>query len=173
MIYSNPFARMAPMRAVHIFLALCLVPTGIATGQSASAQWPLDSGSRVRIQAPIFSDNTQVGTVVKAQRDTLEFRPWRGTTSTAVGLRDITGLDVYQGTHGRKAKGALIGFLLGGGIAAGAAAAAWKPGEAFDFGRGGDAALAGFAGGLAGGLIGFLVGAHETDTWVPVRLPNR
>ena len=173
MISSNPLDGRATMRAVHIFLALCLVPTGIATGQSGSAQWPLDSGSRVRIQAPIFSDNTQVGTVVKTQGDTLQFRPWRGTTSTAVGLRDITGLDVYQGTHDRKAKGALIGFLVGGGIAAGVAAAAWKPSASFDFGRGGDAAFAGLFGGLAGGLVGFLVGAHETDTWIPVRLPNR
>jgi hypothetical protein len=173
MISSNPFAGIATMRAVHIFVALCLIPTGIATAQSASARWPLDSGSRERIQGPIFSDNTQVGTVVKAQGDSLQFRPWRGTTSTAVGLSDITRLDLYQGTHGRKAKGAFIGFLLGGGIAAGAAAAAWKPGEAFDFGRGGDAALAGLFGGLAGGLVGFLVGAHETDTWIPVRLPNR
>jgi hypothetical protein len=115
----------------------------------------------------------QVGTVVKARSDTLQFRPWRGTTSTAVGLTDISRLDLYQGTHGRKAKGALIGFLVGGGIAAGVAAASWKPTASFDFGRGGDAALAGFAGGLAGGLVGFLVGAHETDTWIPVRLPNR
>jgi hypothetical protein len=161
------------MRAVHIFLTLCLVPTGLATAQSASAQWPLDSGSRVRIQAPIFSDNAQVGTVMKAQGDSLQFRPWRGTTTTAVGLTDITRLDLYQGTHGRKAKGALIGFLVGSGIAAGVAAATWKQTASFDFGRGGDAAFAGLFGGLAGGLVGFLVGAHETDTWIPVRLPNR
>jgi hypothetical protein len=173
MISSNPLNGKATVRTVHIFLALCLVPTGIATAQSTSARWPLDSGSRVRIQAPIFSDKAQVGTVVKAQGDTLQFRPWRETASTAVGLRDITRLDVYQGTHGRKTKGTLIGFLLVGGIAAGAAAAAWKPTASFDFGRGGDAALAGFAGGLAGGLVGFLVGAHETDTWAPVKLPNR
>jgi hypothetical protein len=173
MISSNPLDGMAAMRAVHIFLALCLVPTGVATAQSASSQWPLDSGSRVRIHSPIFSDNTQQGTVMRTEVDTLRFRPWRVTASTAVGLRDITGLDLYQGTHGRKAKGALIGFLVGGGIAAGVAAATWKQTASFDFGRGGDAAFAGLFGGLAGGLVGFLVGAHETDTWIPVRLPNR
>jgi hypothetical protein len=178
MISSNPMDGRAILRAVHIFLALCLVPTAVATAQSASAQWPLDSGSMVRIHSPIFSDNPQVGTVVKAQGDTLQFRPWRGTTSTAVGLTDISRLDLYQGTHGRKAKGALIGFLIGGGLAAGITAATWKKptngcGLCVDFGRGGDAAVAGLFGGVAGGLLGFLVGAHETDTWARVWLPNR
>jgi hypothetical protein len=160
------------MRSRHVFLALCLVPMGIATAQSVNARWPLDSGSRVRIHSPIFTDNTQQGTVMRTEADTLRFRPWRVTASTGVGLRDITGIDVYQGTHSRKTKGALIGFILGGGIAAGIAAATWKPSASFDFGRGGDAAFAGLFGGLGGGLVGFLVGAHETDTWVPVKLPT-
>jgi hypothetical protein len=163
------------MGTLKIFVALCLVPTAIATAQTRSAEWPLDSGSRVRIHAPIFSDKAQQGTVVRTQADTLHFRAWPSTTSTAVGLRDITRIDVFQGTHSRKTKGALIGFAIGGGLAAGVAAATWKPSTsiALDFGRGGDAALAGLAGGLVGGLVGFLVGAQETDTWVPVRLPNR
>ncbi len=161
------------MRTLHIVMALWLVPMGIATAQSASAQWPLDSGSRVRIEAPIFSDKTQQGTVLRTQGDTNMFRPWRGTGSTAVGLRDITRLDVHQGTHSRKAKGALIGFLVGGGIAAGVAAATWKKTASFDFGRGGDAAFVGVPVGLLGALVGFLIGAQETDTWVPVKLPNR
>ena len=43
--------------------------------------------------------------------DTLRFRPWRDTASSAaVALHDIARLDVHQGTHGRKLKGALIGF---------------------------------------------------------------
>jgi len=161
------------MRTLHILAALCLVPAGIAIAQSASAQWPLDSGSRVRIHSPIFSENTQQGTVVGTQSDTLLFRPWRGTVGTTVDLRDITRLDVFQGTHSRKGKGALIGFLVAGGIAAGVTAVTWKKTASFDFGRGGDAAFVGVPVGLLGAVVGMLIGAQETDTWVPVRLPNR
>ncbi len=161
------------MRTLLILVALCLVPAGIAIAQSASAQWPLDSGSRVRIHSPVFSDNPQQGTVMATQGDTLMFRPWRGTASITVGLRDITRLDVFQGTHSRKGKGALIGFLVAGGIAAGVTAATWKKTANFDFGRGGDAALVGVPVGLLGAVVGMLIGARETDTWVPVRLPNR
>jgi hypothetical protein len=163
------------MRTLQLFVALCLVPTAIAAAQSRSAEWPLDSGSRVRIQAPIFAEKTQIGTVVRTQGDTLHFRAWPRTTSTAVGLRDITRIDVFQGTHSRKLKGGLIGFALGGALAAGITAATWKKSTTIglDFGRGGDAAFVGVFGGLAGGLVGLLVGSQETDTWVPVRLPNR
>ena len=161
------------MRIVHILVALCVAPMGVAVAQSGSAQWPLDSGSRVRIQSPIFSDKTQHGTVVSTQGDTLHFRAGQGTASTAVGLHDITGIDVLQGTHTRAGKGALLGFALGAGIAAGIQAATWKKTSGFDFGRGGDAAMMALPGGLVGGLVGFLVGAQETETWVHVKLPNR
>lgn len=114
------------MRILHVFLALCLVPMEIATAQSVSTQWPLDSGSRVRIQAPIFSDKTQQGTVTSTQADTLRFRAWRTTASTAVGVKDISRIDVFQGTHSRKIKGTVIGFALGAGLAAGITAATWK-----------------------------------------------
>ena len=161
------------MRTVHILVALCLAPMGIAIAQSGSAQWPLDSGSRVRIESPIFSGKTQQGIVLSTRADTLNFRPGFGTISTAVGLRDITSIDVLQGTHSRKGKGALLGFALGAGIAAGIQAATWKKTNSFDFGRGGDAAMVAVPGGLVGGLVGFLVGAQERETWVRVNLPHR
>ena len=164
------------LRSLHIFLTLWLVPMATVTAQSRSTQWPLDSGSRVRIQGPIFSDKAREGTVLRTDGDTLRFRPWRDTvSSSAVGLHDITRLDVHQGTHSRKLKGALIGFALVGGITAAIKAATWKqpPGLGLDFGRGGDAAFDGFFAGIAGGVVGLLVGASETDTWVPVKLPNR
>ena len=164
------------LRTLHIFLTLWLVPMATVTAQSHSTQWPLDSGSRVRIRAPIFSDKTREGTVLKIDGDSLHFRPWRDSISTAaVALHDITRLDVHQGTHARKLKGALLGFALAGGITAGITAATWKqsPGLALDFGRGGDAAFTGFFAGIAGGVVGLLVGASETDTWAPVKLPDR
>ena len=163
------------MRSLQIVMVLAVVPFTIATAQSHRAAWPLDSGSRVRIQAPIFSGQEQQATVLRTDGDTLHFQPWRGAGSNVVGVNDITRIDVHQGTHGRKLKGALIGFALAGGVTAAITAATWKrsPGLSIDFGRGGDAALAGFFAGMAGGVVGLLVGAIETDTWVPVNLPNR
>ena len=160
------------MRTVLILVAFCLAPVEVAMAQSG-AQWPLDSGSRVRIQSPLFNGKTQQGTVMSTGADTLNFRAGLGTVSTAVGLNDITSIDVLQGTHTRAGKGALIGFALGAGIAAGIQAATWKKTTTFDFGRGGDAAMVAVPGGLVGGLVGLLFGARETETWVHVNLPNR
>lgn len=161
------------MRTVHILVALCLAPMGLAIAQSGRTQWPLDSGSRVRIQSPIFGGRTQEGTVVSTRADTLNFRPEFTPVSTAVGLHDITGIDVLQGTHSRKGKGALLGFALGAGIAAGVSAMSWKKTSGFDFGRAGDAAFYAVPGGLVGAVVGMLVGAQKTENWVQVRLPHR
>ncbi|HEY8850852.1 MAG TPA: hypothetical protein VIM36_01620 [Gemmatimonadaceae bacterium] len=163
------------MRSLQIVMVLAVVPFTIATAQSHGAVWPLDSGSRVRIQAPIFSGQEQQATVLRTDGDTLHFQPWRGTGSNSVGLHDITRLEVHQGTHGRKLKGALIGFALVGGVTAAVTAATWKrsPGLGMDFGQGGDAAFAGLFAGIAGGVVGLVVGSFETDTWAPVKLPNR
>lgn len=161
------------MRTVQILIALCLAPLEVAMAQSGSAQWPLDSGSRVRIQSSIFSGKTQQGTVVSTRADTLNFRPRFSPVSSAVGLRDIASIDVLQGTHSHKGKGALLGFALGAGIAAAIESATWKPTSGFDFGRGGDAALVALPGGLVGAVVGMLVGAQKTETWVPVNLPQR
>jgi len=163
------------MRSLQIVMVLAVMPLTIASAQSHRAAWPLDSGSRVRIQAPIFRGQEQEATVLRTDGDTLHFQPWRGTASNAVGVNDITRIDVQQGTHGRKLKGALIGFALVGGVTAAVTAATWKrsAGLGMDFGQGGDAAFAGLFAGIAGGVVGLVVGAFETDTWVPVKLPNR
>jgi hypothetical protein len=159
------------MRTARVLVALCLVPTVSVMAQSVRTQWPLDSGSKVRIQSIIFGD-TQTGTLVSTQADTLHFRPGFGTATTAVGLHDIASIDVFQGKHSRKTKGALWGFVLGAGFAAGFEAATWKETSGFDFGRGGDAALMALLGGLIGGVVGLLLGAHETENWARVKLPT-
>ena len=161
------------MRTVHILVALCLAPMGAAIAQAGNAQWPLDSGSRVRIQSPIFSGRTQEGTVVSTRADTLNFLTGFSPVSTAVALHDITGIDVLQDTHSRKGKGALLGFALGAGIAAGVSAMSWKKTSGFDFGRAGDAAFYAVPGGLVGAVVGMLVGAQKTENWVQVELPHR
>lgn len=160
------------MRSLHILAAAALMPMGVAKAQSPAAQWPPDSGSRVRIQSPIFSSKAQQGTVISTRGDTLLLQPALGTATTAVGLRDITSIEILSGKHSRKAKGALLGFVLGAGSAAAYAAATWKRSNGFDFGRDGDAAIMAVPGGLVGGLVGLLVGARETESWMRVKLPN-
>ena len=133
----------------------------------------VDTGSRVRIAAPIFGRRKQVGTVVSLTRDTLLLREGADPILQPIATPTITALDVSSGTHSRKGKGALLGFVLGAGLAAGYEAATWNHPTGFDFGRGGDAATVALPGGLIGGLFGLLVGAQETETWVPVNLPRR
>jgi hypothetical protein len=160
------------MRSLHIFVAALLLPMGVAKAQSLAAQWPLDSGSRVRIQSPIFSNKAQQGTVMSTRGDTLLFQSGLAAATTAIPLRDITSIDILQGRHTRKAKGALLGFVLGAGTAAAYAAATWKRSNGFDFGRDGDAAVMAVPGGLVGGLVGLLIGAQETESWMRVKVPS-
>jgi hypothetical protein len=159
------------MRSLHILAAALLLPMGVAKSQSLAAQWPPDSGSRVKIHSPIFSNKAQQGTVMSTRGDTLLLQPGLGTATTAVSVHDITSIDILQGKHSRKAKGAILGFLLGAGTAAAYTAATWKKSSGFDFGRDGDAAFMAVPGGLVGGVVGLLFGARETESWMRVKLP--
>jgi hypothetical protein len=162
------------MRFLSMFCAVVLV-TPVA-GRSQVYQpgmLHVDAGSRVRIAAPAFGPEKRVGTVMSLARDTLVFRYDAQPGYQSVPTSEITTLEVSSGRHSRKAKATLIGMVLGAGIAAGIQAATWKRTTSFDFGRGGDAALAAVPGALAGGMIGLLVGAHQTESWAPVNLPRR
>jgi hypothetical protein len=133
----------------------------------------VDSGSRVRVAAPVFGRRKQVGTVVSLTRDTLLLREGADPIFQPVATSEITALDVASGTHTRKGKGALLGFVLGAGIAGGISAMSWQKTSDFDFGRAGDAAFYAVPGGLIGAVVGMLAGAQQTETWVPVNLPRR
>ena len=162
------------MRFMSTLCAVVLMtPVAWISQISQSGVIQVDTGSRVRIAAPVFGPGKRVGTVVSLTRDTLVLRQGANTALQPVATSEITALDVSAGTHTRKSKGALLGFVLGAGIAAGIQAATWKKTNGFDFGRGGDAALMALPGGLIGAVVGMLVGAQETDTWVHVELPHR
>jgi hypothetical protein len=162
------------MRVMSTFCAVLLViPVAGVSQVSQPDVIPVEAGSRVRIAAPLFGPGKRVGTVVSLTRDTLVLRQGAVTAVQPVATSEITALDVSSGTHTRRAKGTLLGFVLGAGIAAGIQAATWKKTTDFDFGRGGDAALVALPGGLVGGLVGFLIGAQGKESWVTVNLPHR
>jgi hypothetical protein len=81
-------------------------------------------------------------------------------------------MEVARGTHTRKAKGALLGFLIAGGATALITAATWKDTNGFDFGRWGDAAFAGGFLGIVGAGVGTVVGMRATQSWESVPIPR-
>jgi hypothetical protein len=164
------------MRFILMVSAAALVVPSLSAGQAAPIpDWPLTPGLRVRVLSAVLGDKQQTGSVVSATSDTVVFLAAKQSASTALSTPNIAWIEVARGTHTHKLKGGLIGFALGGALAAGYTAATWKKSTTIglDFGRGGDAAFVGVFGGLVGGLVGLLVGSQETDTWVPVKLPNR
>jgi hypothetical protein len=138
----------------------------------------VDTGSRVRIAAPVFGPGRQVGTVVSLTHDTLVLRQGANTAFQPVATAEITALEVSSGAHTRKAKGALWGLLIGAGSGAILGYTLYKEPrcrkEAFAcidlFGPGSkatNAALSAVGGGLLGTLAGTLFGMLTTETWVP------
>jgi len=147
----------------------------------------VDAGSRVRIAAPVFGTNKQVGTVVSVTRDTLVLRRGANLTAQSVATSDITALDVPKGTYTRKGKGALWGLLIGAGTGAVLGYTLYKEPKCNDpqqlFGcnftivgpdsKGSNAAYSGVAGGIVGAVIGTLVGMGSRDAWAPATLGTR
>ena len=138
----------------------------------------VDTGSRVRVAAPVFGPEKQVGTVVSLTRDTLGLRQGAGVTSRLVATSDITALEVSRGTHTRKAKGALWGLVIGAGTGAVLGYALYTPPKCDNQGfgcifligptsKGGNAAISAVGGGVLGLLVGTLFGMSATESWVP------
>jgi hypothetical protein len=169
------------MRFIRILCSAALVAPSLAVAQAPLIPaWPVTAGSRVRIYSPVLGDRYQTGSVVSATSDTLVFLPAKEATSTSIGTPNIVKMDVSHGTHTHKWKGALLGFVLGTGVGAALGAATYKPPRCSNgewcidmFGRQGDAAIAGVLGGLLGTVGGLMIGSRQTDTWVPVAVPNR
>jgi hypothetical protein len=167
------------MRSMSTLCAVLLV-TPVA-GISQVSQPDLirvDTGSRVRIAAPVFGPEKRVGTVVSLTRDTLVLRQGAGIAFQPVATSEITALDVSSGTHTRKAKGALWGLVIGAGSGAILGYTLYKEPKCRDEGFGciiligpdskaSNAAFSAVGGGLLGMLIGTLFGMQATETWTP------
>jgi hypothetical protein len=138
----------------------------------------VDTGSRVRISAPVFGPKKQVGTVVSLTRDTLGLRQGPSTASRLVATSDITALEVSRGSHTRKAKGALWGLLIGAGSGAILGYTMYKEpdctNQAFSCfniigpdSKSSNAAWSAVGGGILGLVVGTLVGMSPTESWAP------
>jgi hypothetical protein len=169
------------MRFVQILSAAGLMIPGFAAAQAPRAEWPIAPGSRVRIVSAVFGDQRQTGIVAASTTDTLVFRPAaRDASPIAIAIPNIAKIEVASGTHTRKAKGALVGLLIGAGAGAIIGAATYKKpkpcGCFFDFSedsRGFETALGAFLVGTVGAIAGAVVGSHPTESWVPVAIPRR
>jgi hypothetical protein len=167
------------MRFMSTFCAVLLVSPVAGISQVPQPDViRVDAGSRVRIAAPVFGPERQVGTVVSLTRDTLVLRHGASTAFRPVATSEITGLEVSSGTHTRKAKGALWGLLIGAGSGAILGYAFYKEPKCQDEGFGciviigpdsktSNAAFSAVGGGIVGALAGTLFGMHATETWVP------
>lgn len=165
-------------------LRTCIIVVGLVPGLAAAqnapgAEWPLDSGSKVRITSPAFGLSPRVGLLVSTAADTLFVRHAKKDSTMAIAVPNIARLEVSRGTHTRKAKGALIGLLIGGVAGAVIGAASYSPASCnadtwcFDFGPEFGTTVLGVLGAGVGTLIGAIVGSSPTDTWVPVTIPAR
>ena len=164
-----------------VCLVVCAAPTVSSAQTEAIREWPIAAGARVRVVSPVLGSERQTGSVVVATPDTLVFRSAKASTSTAIATPSIVKLEVTQGKHSNKRKGALIG--LGVGVVAGAIigyathdSGCKDPNTAcfaIDFGPDGDAALGAGLFGIVGLVFGTLAGMHQSDTWVPVAVPHQ
>lgn len=169
------------MRLTRVVFALALVAPALPAQSSLIPAWPVASGTRVRVLSPMLGDKKQVGLVVSATRDTLSFHPEKRPAYTAISTSDIRQLEISQGTHTRRLKGALFGFLVGaaGGGALGPAIGAAThvkcdssvPGPCTNWTRSWDALYGAISGGVLGAIVGALAGGRAVDTWVPVAVP--
>ena len=173
------------MRFMSTLCAVVLMTPVAGISQiSQSGVIQVDTGSRVRIAAPVFGPKKQVGTVVSLSRDTLILRQGANTAFHPVATSEITAIEISSGTHTRKAKGALWGLLIGAGSGAILGYTLYKEprcrNEGFAcldiFGpdsKATNAALSAVGGGLLGTLAGTLFGMLPTETWVPGAVATR
>jgi hypothetical protein len=167
------------MRFMSTISAVLLLTPAVGISQvSQPYVIGVDVGSRVRIAAPVFGPEKRVGTVVSLTPDTLVLRQGANTAFHPVATWMITGLEISNGTHTRKAKGALWGLLIGagGGAVLGYALYREPRCRAEGFGcldligpdsKATNAAFSAVGGGLLGTLAGTLFGMIATETWAP------
>ena len=176
------------MRFIYTLCAVVLTTPVVGSSQKidTTVVGVVDAGSRVRIAAPVFGTEKQVGMVVSVTRDTLVLRRGANLSTQSVATSDITALEVSKGTYTRKGKGALWGLLIGAGTGAVLGYALYQepkcdPQNFFGCGinilgpnsKGSNAAWSGVAGGIVGAVIGTLFGMGSREAWAPATLGTR
>ena len=169
------------MRFTLMVFTASLMAPALSTAQVAAPtpDWPLTPGLRVRIISPVLGARPQTGNVVSATSDTLVFVPAKESFTTALSTPNISRVEVAQGTHTHKLRGALLGFLAGAGSGLVIGSATYKPPKCNPdvwcmdmFGQAGSTVAGGVLGALFGTVTGLLIGSRETDNWVQVTVPS-
>jgi len=162
---------MSHLKRMVVAAAAIVLITDVTYAQRATT---LTVGARVR-----FASSKSVANpleVVGVGGDSLALRTATGDT-LRLGRTDASGLQVSQGVHQRKLKGAMMGLLIGASVGAMLGAVtyeepkctpdAWMCGF-MDPGRGGTAAIVGVAGGMLGTVVGLIAGAASpAERWAP------
>ena len=169
------------MRIGRILCAMALtIPTPAISQASANLSIRVDSGSRVRITAPVFGRRKQITTVVSVSRDTLVLQHSPKASYLAVPVSEISAFEVSKGTYTRKSQGAALGWLIGAGIGAALGYFTFTDPDCGEFGcglnygpesRGASVAVGGFLLGIVGAMAGAFVGSQPTDVWERVAIP--
>jgi len=169
------------MTVIRILIAATLMTPVLATAQTQTApspEWPVSAGSYVRIESSVLGSGFHKGNVVTATSDTLLFQPKADAPAIQIATPNIVKLEVAGPQKTHKARGALIGFLIGAGTGAVLGAATYKKDQCAGIcvvpdARSFDATLGAVLLGVPGAIIGAIVGAHPSNTWVPVAVPRR
>jgi hypothetical protein len=168
------------MRISPILVVASLCTPLIVTAQSgAIMQWPVAAGTRVRIESPVLGGGLHKGNVAAATADTLVFQPAaREAGPFSIATPNIARLEVVTGQHSQKAKGAMVGFLVGAAAGAVLGAATYQKPDCTGFcvypdSRSFDAFVGGVLLGGVGAIVGAVMGSHPTETWTPVAIPRQ
>lgn len=155
-----------------LLVALLFLGRVLAAQTSVPPQWPLDSGARVRVVAPILGIKAPTGTLIYTSRDSLALQR-EDNSRLAVSLIDVVSVERSRGKHTRPVRGLITGLLAGalvGGVIG------YGGGDScdrclVDFSGWGGAEFGAAIFGTAGAVIGLIVGAVPREDWVSVPLP--
>ena len=155
-----------PLTCLRRLAAASLACAALLAVPPASAQTPVQPGTRVRILAPSTADTLIIGTVTAVDSAALLLSADVDTAGVHVPLAHIRRLEVAQAPHDRRRQDGLVGLVLGAVAGYALMASGCSRGPECD-----DMRAVGVVGGAAVGmLLGNLFGRGGGDRWrtVPV-----
>ena len=157
-------------------LAICAlaVTSGAGAQGVQKLEWPLDSGSRIRVRSVALGQEFQSGKLIATTADSIKIAPDQ-RAPLSIATNKILTLHIARGTHDNKRKYALAGFLFGAVTGTVIGLSTYSPCEdcGLDFGESYAAITGGFVGAGLGTILGYAWGSAREDTWIPVKIPSQ